>query len=350
VSILSNIPLEFQEQYIQARKEYLKEPWISGTSFGFKQKAGRLTNELCVRVHVPLKVPKAELSSKYIISSDFDVIQSQYSIGKPERLMGTFEDIPSNRTRVNILRPGVSICNEHLSAGTLGAIVYDRITGEAGILSNWHVLFGRKESQVGERVTQPGPFDGGIVPDDVVAILSRGMLNENGDAAFAKLLDNRPYTTIHSGKYGVRITNKMLPVLGLRVQKEGRTTGHTEGIIAAFVESKVSYSVGVKTINAIEIRPEGEQSYERNIELSAPGDSGSMWYYRRRRTAYAVGLHFAGEASGIPSFEEALACPITPIMEELNLSFLPQDFLNRSYNRRYHPSSSGFNISSSFSS
>lgn len=60
------------------------------------------------------------------------------------------------RTRVRPLRPGLSVANVNVSAGTLGAFVTDTDDVHYA-LSNWHVLAGSSDATAGDPVLQPGP-------------------------------------------------------------------------------------------------------------------------------------------------------------------------------------------------
>jgi hypothetical protein len=69
------------------------------------------------------------------------------------------------------VQPGYSIGHLQTTAGTLGAIVTPRSRYQ--ILSNAHVLAPTAQSKVGDPIVYPGPIDGGVVPHDVVAHLSK---------------------------------------------------------------------------------------------------------------------------------------------------------------------------------
>lgn len=68
---------------------------------------------------------------------------------------------------------GLSIGHFRISAGTLGVVVRDRVSGERLILSNNHVLANSNDAQAGDPVLQPGGADGGSVPEDTIAELLR---------------------------------------------------------------------------------------------------------------------------------------------------------------------------------
>ena len=79
---------------------------------------------------------------------------------------------PRERFRPNI-PAGVSIGHYAVTAGTLGAVVFDNNTGEPLILSNNHVLANSNQGAIGDAILQPGTTDHGLRPDDVVAKLHR---------------------------------------------------------------------------------------------------------------------------------------------------------------------------------
>ncbi len=75
--------------------------------------------------------------------------------------------------RVRPAQPGVSIGHYKVTAGTFGAVVRDRKTGELFILSNNHVLANATDgrdgrARIGDPIYQPGSYDGGT-RDDVIA-------------------------------------------------------------------------------------------------------------------------------------------------------------------------------------
>ena len=79
----------------------------------------------------------------------------------------------SDTDRTGKFRPamgGVSIGHPAITAGTLGAVVYDTATRQRLILSNSHVIAPPGLSSVGDPILQPGAYDGGTY-DDVIAAL-----------------------------------------------------------------------------------------------------------------------------------------------------------------------------------
>ncbi|RLE47716.1 MAG: hypothetical protein DRJ31_08440 [Candidatus Methanomethylicota archaeon] len=76
----------------------------------------------------------------------------------------------SRTDRVSKLAGGISIGSEEITAGTLTGRFIDKTDGQIVLVSNWHVF----EGKPGEtKILQPGPYDGGSAPNDMVGILKR---------------------------------------------------------------------------------------------------------------------------------------------------------------------------------
>lgn len=212
------------------------------------------------------------------------------------RALRTPDDDPENlRTRQRPLYPGVSIGHGDVSAGTLGGFVeYD---GRVHALSNSHVLANSGQGAVGDPVVQPGIADGGRVPDDQVgtvaifAPLDPDSVNLT-DAALATLDDGIDADPARYPGGAVCVVATEPPADG-QVQKIGRTTGLTAGLVTAFEVDgiRVQYDIGVLTFDdQIEIEGAGGEP------LSAGGDSGSVIWTTAERAG--LGLLFAGSSTG----------------------------------------------------
>ncbi|ROS79057.1 hypothetical protein EDF32_0103 [Cellulomonas sp. PhB143] len=202
--------------------------------------------------------------------------------------------------RVRPLRPGVSIANVAVTAGTLGAFVELVAPGSAPAgaryaLSNYHVLVGGPGGAVGDVVVQPGPADGGAAPQDAVGTLASFVELVAGrtatvDCALALLDDPDVDPTYPAG----RITTTASPVGGESVAKIGRTTGTTAGRVTAIEldDVAVGYGEGLGVLrfdDQIEVEPTGQTPFSQG------GDSGSLVY---RADGVALGLLFAGSERG----------------------------------------------------
>ncbi len=153
----------FQAQAV-FQDSLLNKPNVCGVAVGNKN----LVGEECLVVLVNQKKPVAALSAEEMVPRHLDGVKTDVLE------VGYLRAYESPRDRFRPLIPvGVSIGHYKITAGTLGAIVTDRQTGERFILSNNHVLANSNQSQVGDPILQPGPTDGGQNPADMVARLER---------------------------------------------------------------------------------------------------------------------------------------------------------------------------------
>ncbi len=227
--------------------------------------------------------------------------------------------------RVRPLRPGVSIAHRDVTAGTLGAFVM--VDGAVHVLSNYHVLVGSPAAEVADPVLQPGPYDGGRLPEDRVGELASFVpLSRDGrfavDAAVARLDDVHIDASYPAGT----VTTTAAPTGAWLVEKVGRTTGITRGRITAVELDDVVVGYGDEL---------GELAFDDQIEVegigSAPfsrgGDSGSLVYRvddeADNDSHPAVGLLFAGsEVGGDNGQGLTYLNPIGPVLEMLGATLV----------------------------
>ena len=321
---------EIEECTKELRKHsgsWLRRPNVTAVDVGYKIRENEITDELAIRVHVERKKQIEELKDYEKFSTtgeddrqgsfSVDVIEGNYG---PSVMVGIEAAAVNRKSRVSPLIGGISVGHPKVSAGTLGAIVWDKTDCQVAILSNWHVLCGSTTCQVGDSIYQPGVFDGGTAADEV-AKLKRFQLNNHMDAAIAGLTGRRPY--VRDILEFNPIAGVESPRLGMKVVKSGRTTGLTEGIIDG-VNMSLSLNYGGGTVQAftdqIHIVPRPPWP-NIDYEVSKGGDSGSVWINESNNKA--VGLHFAGETTASPADEHAIANRMEKVVEEMNISFLP---------------------------
>jgi endonuclease G len=315
----------------RVREAWLRRPGVTGVDVGYRMVDHTRTDELAIRVHVEDRRPVDAMDAVSFTAPGsepghlgefrLDFIEAKYAPAMPHADGTTDEAAVNRRSRIEPLVGGISVGNPRATAGTLGAVVWDRQTGEPCILSNWHVLCGSSQCVEGEAIWQPGRLDGGD-EEDVVAHLYRWLLDRDADAALAKLTDARPY---------VRDLLELQPVagiepnprLGLKVCKSGRTTGVTHGLIdGVSLSLSLNYSSGERVIFHDQLRIVPEAPWpEEPYELSKGGDSGSIWV--TQAGGRAVGLHFAGETDDRPASEYAVANRMVKVAELLDFSFTP---------------------------
>ena len=296
---------------------------VVGVGVGYKESVAASTGgppKLGVVVLVKHKLPETELGAQHVVPKDLDgVVTDVIEVGDLRLLGRTDRDVPA--------QPGVSIGHYKVTAGTFGAVVKDKKTGELLILSNNHVLAngtnGRDDrAKVGDPILLPGPHDGGTLDNNVIGRLHRFKAVQKvytqsscPKAAAAELWVNA-VCKLMAPKYTFKVLrqtddentidaalakpvnpqklrSQILEVgevkgvaeaeVGMNVVKSGRTTGVTKGTIRA-INATVQVDMG-----------DGEQAVFHDQIIATPmsqgGDSGSLVLDDKRR---AVGLLFAG--------------------------------------------------------
>ncbi|SNR97962.1 hypothetical protein SAMN06893096_101171 [Geodermatophilus pulveris] len=225
--------------------------------------------------------------------------------------------------RARPLVPGLSVGHPAVTAGTLGGFV--RVGGRLAVLSNNHVLAARDTAAVGDPVLQPGPADGGDPAADRVATLAA--VERFGAGGPANLVDAAAAVVdaevpLDPGRFpGGPLGADPLQVDDVepdeRVEKVGRTTGHTVGRVSAVEVDGVAvqYDDAVYTFDdQLEIDGVGGG-------FSAGGDSGSVVWRSADRAP--LGLLFAGsDTGGREGGGVTFANPLATVLAVLDLQWV----------------------------
>lgn len=312
---------------------FLESPNINSVGIGIKKSDNKSKDgKLCIQFTVDQKVAPERLESV----GTRHIPESFTINGKPvftdilqRRFTPSLRIIPETvavkdprKRRQDTLQPGLSIAHVRETAGTIGAIVYDRDTGEPLVLSNWHVLHAGK-GRIGDTVVQPGPFDDNHAETNACGKLLRSHLGHAGDCAVASIEGRAVNPAIL--KLNVAPARIAKVDIGDKVVKSGRTTDVTYGVVTRIeVITKLDYGQGVVAIGGFEIGYD-EKRKPSDGEISKGGDSGSAWMAldpaTNKPSDIIVGLHFAGETGDAP--EMALACNIHSVLEKLSVSIAP---------------------------
>jgi hypothetical protein len=291
--------------------QFLELPGVVGVDIGFKERNGRRTEVLAIRVLVERKKPLADVPEQERVPETIE----DYYTDVIER--GTIRFI-QDTGRYDPLVGGISIgtCGGVGGAGTLGAIVRDVATGQLGLLSNWHVLVGGATGTPGLQVAQPAAFDGGSCLNDIVGTVTRSALTEEVDAAVALLNFARPAINAIQEMPPLNTVPTMAAQLGWPVTKRGRTTGRTYGTVDS-VDATISFQqAGVWRTWKKQIGIWRNKS--QNWSFALDGDSGSVVLDSTNRRI--VGLLFANSD---PPFQAngayAYANPIASVLFALNV-------------------------------
>jgi hypothetical protein len=311
----------------------LAKPNVVGVGTGYKVIRGQMTDDLCIVAMVRQKIPKAGLTPQALVPKVVD------SVATDVVEVGEIRALQAHTGRWRPALGGVSIGHYQITAGTLGAIVRDRATGERLILSNNHVLANSNNANPGDPIIQPGAADGGRVEEDTIAHLVRfcpieftvgpgvcDLANAVADVgdAFAQLLGSKhrlqaiqadPTASNEADAAVARpendddVLDNILKIgevsgtapatLGMPIRKSGRTTEFTTGEITV-LDATVNVSYG----------PGRTARFEGQIvsgPMSQGGDSGSLVV--AGDSLQAVGLLFAG------SEQSTIFSPIQAVLD-----------------------------------
>lgn len=281
----------------------LNKQGVQGTAIGEKWVDGKPTGESAILVFVQKKHPAESIISKHVLKkfSEADLIPTEID-GIRTDVIEVGKIVKHNyRTKMRPFRPGISVGHGDITTGTIGGIFIDN-DGELVILSNNHVLANENKAKIGDLIYQPGPSDSAQDRSDIgwqepisglpyIATLKKFcQLQPSGnthDSAIAKIhprvvqsgLINQLYPQINS-----RLTGFNAAIVGMQVQKCGRTTGYTTGRVLG-----INASFGVEY-------DFGNAKFDKCIVTSAMskgGDSGSIIQDMDER---AIGLLFAGSS------------------------------------------------------
>ena len=303
---------------IALEKIAFTKPNVVGVGIGYKVTSGRKTKDIVPVVMVEKKKPLAALRANDLLPTTIDGINTDViEVGR----------IVALKARTDKWRPapgGVSIGHCKITAGTLGILVAERVTGTKLILSNNHVLANSNDAEIGDAIYQPGPADGGT-EDDAIATLYKferiDFGEEEPDCDFASVYvrfgnflsflfgSSHQVSTkkVHARAKNYvdaalafpidlsEIRDDILDIgkvsgyaeeyLGMKVQKSGRTTELTTGSVQ-LVDATVKVDYGGGKI----------ATFSDQIitgYMSRGGDSGSLLVTQTKEPK-AVGLLFAG--------------------------------------------------------
>ncbi|MEG3616599.1 trypsin-like peptidase domain-containing protein [Isoptericola haloaureus] len=283
-----------------AEDDLLATENVVGVGLGYKITGGVQTDKPSVMVLVEQKLPPELLSGKPVPKTiggkptdlmEVGVLQAGGD-AEPAAEVG----VQKLGTRVRPARPGYSVGHLKVTAGTLGAGAYDLRSTVPGkppryyALSNNHVLANSNDATIGDPIIQPGAFDGGTFPADVIGRLTRYVpIRFDGttnlvDAAIAEI----PFDTIDRDIYWTGYPQSLVTAaqVGMVLKKTGRTTHFTTGRVTALNATvNVNYGGG-------KVAKFGRQIV--TTDMSAGGDSGSLVLDLQNNP---VGLLFAGSSA-----------------------------------------------------
>ena len=283
----------------------------AGQSFvhaiGIGTKGGRKeSGPQAVCVFVTRKLPLASIPERNRIPSEINGVPTDVIESPVGRLAATPAD--AGRGTVRPLVGGISVGRRDGPTGTLGYFVKKRGSEDVFLLSNSHIFSGGTNDAL---IFQPSPSDGTTVSP--VAILTKATrlkltVPNRVDAAIARLESNIPWDGEVCG--GLRVSGFVEATKGMLVSKHGRTTGPTDGVVAA---TGVAATVvdpfrnrDLQFLDLIRVEP------REKAPVAQGGDSGSLILDSAHR---AVGLLHAADEKGTFCY----AVPIGAVLNEFQI-------------------------------
>lgn len=303
-----------RDVYSEVVPELFGRENVVACGLGYKIRGEEQTDELSLIVSVVRKMPAAELSPKDLVPKTVDGFPTD--VVETGFIRAYLPYDPKARHRP--AAPGISIGHYRITAGTFGLLV--QRAGIPYILSNNHVLANSNDAQIGDPIWQPGPLDGGSSSDQIATLAEFEPLDfgeQPGQCSVAKRVaealnwlasltgsnhrlqsvqktagQNRmdaalglveDPSQVQAAIFDIGLpTGVGEPLLGLPIQKAGRSTGHTEGRV-----QQINVTVNV------DYQGHTARFTDQVIAgcMSSPGDSGSAILDMSGR---AVGLLFAG--------------------------------------------------------
>jgi hypothetical protein len=141
----------------RVREEWLAQPNVTGIGVGYKRRGGeRNVNQIALQVFVEKKLAPDELDKRKLPPVPPEIDGVVTDVEEQARLRPSSSASGSRDDRRDPLVGGltVGVNTKPFWYGTLGALVFDRTTGEGMVLSNQHVLDGNP----GVEVVQPSPI------------------------------------------------------------------------------------------------------------------------------------------------------------------------------------------------
>jgi hypothetical protein len=282
---------------------------FAGVGFGLKETGGKRVSELAWRVYVLRKQPRALLSTTDLVPSFFaglptDVVQ---------RELTSVTSFPNSLP----LPEGAMIANKKGIPGTLGSWATHEVSGERVLLSNYHVLFGKKcrPGDVIWRVRSNGlqhEFD--AIGKNLIGKAAAVCFRQSQffiDAAIA--VANGSDSSVGQANTSCSSQGTAEAEVGSLVSKTGAASQSTFGTIVDICypdwwHFDLEYSAAP---NQLLIQPEVGNDGQKAEVFSRLGDSGAVV---RDKAGNVVGLLWGSNARG-----EGVACHIGPVVNELGI-------------------------------
>lgn len=333
---MHGVPAELNE----VRRRLANVCGFLGVGFGLKETAGKPTSQLAWRVYVAKKIPKTRLTPgqripPILLGFPTDVVRRQLTFAT-SCVPGELPVEVSARTSGEVPVEGAMIANKKGVPGTLGCWARHALTGEAVLLTNYHVLFG-KRCRAGDVIWRVRPSNQNA-DHQRAAHLNGGHLDDDFLKIGTSLMGKAATVKFHGASYfidaaigggdgfgdkadaqaaGASCSGAGEAKLGSHVSKTGAATQRTSGtIVDVCYPDRWHFDLeSAAAPNQILIQPDPNTSGGILEPFSRVGDSGAVI---RDETGLVVGLLWGSNARG-----EGIACHIGPVVSDLGIRLGP---------------------------
>lgn len=299
--------------------DWLYKAGITGIGIAERTCAGtRLKGDLALKIYVERKRPERKL--------DFVIPKRLQFAGLPTLETDVEEigkiELHSNTARVRPAPPGFSIglATQPQEAGTFGLVV--RKKGATGgpyyLLSNSHAIAASGWANKGDKIVQPGCYDGGAVPADIIASLNDWVPFQYTDTGFPNTVDCA-IAELEAGVATTTIAQLGVPkgintevARGTEIQKMGRTTTFSVAqVLDVHLRVPATYPNANGTLGRV-----GFSDVVMTSFYTSGGDSGSGVLDMDNNV---VGLHMAG------SPVIGIFCKIGNVLDQLGVEVVTEE-------------------------
>ena len=303
---------------VQKVRPWIAGPNVVGTGVSFKQVAGTNTNEVALRVYVRRKIKHDHVSRTHRVPGQVTIPGLSAPLPTDVLEIGIVR-LQALSTRQRPILPGYSVGLQGGSTGSIACFVASANAPTVPLLlSNSHVLAEAGIAAAGGLVVQPGSDDGADANSVVGQLLKwvpfdfTAGFNNLCDAALASIATGidviNDIPTIGAPKPPAAVSAVKV---GDAVQKTGRTTGHTTGVVqdVHFQNTMFYPEPGGGSGNA------GFHEQVLCSRYSEGGDSGSLIC---DMAGVAIGLHWAGSTAA------SIFSPIQFVFQQLAVELWTQ--------------------------
>jgi hypothetical protein len=328
-------PCVSDEQLIELKEraaaQFLRIPGVTAVGLGGRERDGRPTGEVVLKVFVERKRPAAELTPGQLLPPEFegvgvDVVElpePTLEVAAPPQPGSPGTSVADlDSTEFRPLKGGgcVQVALSGAGLGTLGCFLTDPADpAKVYALTNFHVVNVKGGAQPVAGTTRLGQPDNQDGPtkccSHLIGTFAAGSENTVRDAAVIRL-DGGTKWLAEITEIGIVTGTHTLTVaevapLTYQVRKRGMRTGLTGGIVEALnTQSTID---GNTRNNVIVVKPNPNAGVKAGGTLffSDHGDSGSAVVNASNEI---VALHFAGSTAGL--IHKGLELPIADILTQ----------------------------------